>query len=153
MMNILSVSPLAADHTELSRILGRGRLSPVATLAGARTALTTAQYPVVVCESNLQPGDWRELLQSIQGMAHPPALIVTSVLADNSLRAEALNLGAYDVLAKPFYEAEVTRVVNLACLRWQREHGPGVQVRRRSESATHPAKKVAITVKEAAVGI
>ena len=35
------------------------------------------------------------------------------------LWAEALNLGAYDVLAKPFDAAEVTARVSLAVLYWR----------------------------------
>ena len=38
-------------------------------------------------------------------------------------RAEALNLGAYDVLAQPFDGMEVSRIVNLARLRWEERHG------------------------------
>jgi FixJ family two-component response regulator len=44
-------------------------------------------------------------------------LIVTSRLADEHLWAEALNLGAYDVLAKPFDQEEVIRVLSSAWLR------------------------------------
>jgi len=45
-------------------------------------------------------------------------LIVTSRLADECLWAEALNIGAYDVLAKPFDRNEVRRSESLACLHW-----------------------------------
>ena len=38
-------------------------------------------------------------------------------------RAKALNLGAYDVLAQPFDGMEVSRIVNLARLRWEGRHG------------------------------
>ena len=41
-------------------------------------------------------------------------MIVTSRLADERLWAEALNLGAYDVLAKPFDRTEAMRVVAAA---------------------------------------
>jgi DNA-binding NtrC family response regulator len=51
-------------------------------------------------------------------------LIVTSRLADDRLWAEALNLGAYDVIAKPFDASEVVRIAGLACAHWnQRESG------------------------------
>jgi FixJ family two-component response regulator len=43
---------------------------------------------------------------------------VTSRLADEYLWAEALNLGAYDVLAKPFDTSEVMRVVASAWRHW-----------------------------------
>jgi FixJ family two-component response regulator len=51
-------------------------------------------------------------------MANAPSLIVTSRLADDRLWAEALNLGAYDVLAKPFERLELVRSVSSAWLHW-----------------------------------
>jgi DNA-binding response OmpR family regulator len=51
-------------------------------------------------------------------LPNPPLLIVTSRLADERLWAEALNLGAYDVLAKPFDKREVIRTVTAAWLHW-----------------------------------
>lgn len=137
--HLLSVSPVDGDHTALQSIFNDAArsapatsapatsgwlLSQARTLASARTALERAMYSIVLCERDLEPGSWRELLQSTQRLAIPPFLIVTSRHADDYLWAEALNLGAYDVLAKPFCPSEVNRVVNLACLRWQRERHP-----------------------------
>lgn len=129
--NVLSVSPISSDHAELDRILKGGtsllpagllwNVSQARTLALARIAITRVAYAAVLCECDLQPGSWQDLLESIQGLADPPLLIVTSRQADEHLWAEALNVGAHDVLAKPFYAAEVWRVVNLACLRWHRD--------------------------------
>jgi DNA-binding response OmpR family regulator len=64
-------------------------------------------------------GGWKDLLESTQSLSNPPLLIVTSRHADERLWAEALNFGAYDVIAKPFYPIEVIRIVSLACLRWR----------------------------------
>ena len=50
-------------------------------------------------------------------MMDPPLLIVTSRFADERLWAEALNVGAYDVLAKPFERDEVNRVLTSAWVR------------------------------------
>ena len=49
-------------------------------------------------------------------------LIVASRLADEGLWAEAMNLGAYDVLAKPFERKELVRSVSLAWLHWRHQH-------------------------------
>jgi len=46
-------------------------------------------------------------------------MIVTSDHAESSLWADVLNLGAYDVLAKPFDKSEVIRVISLAWLEWR----------------------------------
>jgi DNA-binding response OmpR family regulator len=129
--NVLSVSPVEADHSALERMLRDARwpcaaaaqwqLSRAETLPSALVALRHAQYAVVICERDLGGAGWKDLLECTQHLANPPLLIVTSLIADEHLWAEALNLGAHDVLAKPFEPAELTRVVNLACLRWQRE--------------------------------
>jgi DNA-binding response OmpR family regulator len=129
--NYLSVSPVEEDHTALERILNDAarvtpletpwQLSRAQTLASALSILRRVEHAVVMCERDLECGNWRDLLGGLQQFTNPPSLIVTSRLADEYLWAEALNLGAYDVLAKPFCPAEAVRVVNLACLRWQRE--------------------------------
>ena len=76
--------------------------------------------PVVLCE-DFRPGAWRELLVHTALLPDPPSIIVASRLADECLWAEALNLGAYDVLAKPFDIAELTRSLRLAWLHSQRQ--------------------------------
>jgi DNA-binding NtrC family response regulator len=55
---------------------------------------------------------------------------VTSRAADERLWAEALNLGAYDVLAKPFDPTEVCRIVSLAWMHWAEQHGPAAPSKR-----------------------
>jgi DNA-binding response OmpR family regulator len=102
------------------------KLNACPNLASALAALGKDRVPVVVCESDLQPGTWKEALEQLRTLPDPPFLIVTSRCADERLWAEALNLGAYDVLAQPFDGTEVTRIVSLACLRWKDRHGiPG----------------------------
>ena len=63
------------------------------------------------------------MLEQISLLPDPPLFIVTSRLADERLWAEALNLGAWDVLAKPFEADEVIRIVSIACQHWQDRHG------------------------------
>jgi FixJ family two-component response regulator len=75
---------------------------------------------VVVCEQDLTPGSWKEMLDQVTILPYPPSLIVTSRLADERLWAEALNLGAFDVLAKPFDRTEAMRVVGAAWRAWGR---------------------------------
>ena len=70
--------------------------------------LSRGESPVVICERSLADGDWKDLLGKTS------RLIVTSCVADEVLWAEVLNLGGYDVLAQPFDELEVRRVVALA---------------------------------------
>jgi DNA-binding NtrC family response regulator len=146
---VLSISPMEDDHFFLQNILNRlqGTLDPsrtftvnsCATLASALLALRKRQFEVVVCERDLPPGSWKDVLEQVTILPDPPSLIVTSRLADERLWAEALNLGAYDVLAKPFDSTEAMRVFGAA---WRAWGGP---VRR-------PAWKERYKYKVAAVG-
>ena len=76
------------------------------------------EISVVLCEQNLQGETWIDVPEDIKHLRRPPSLIVTSKLADERLWAEALNLGAWDVLSKPFDHSEVLRSVALAGAHW-----------------------------------
>ncbi len=136
---VLCVDPSVEDCTVLQSIFDHStwslcpdsfwslRTSP--SLKSAWSLLRSQLYPVVLCEYDLCPGTWRELFGLLGGLAAPPFLIVTSRAADERLWAEALNLGAYDVLAKPFDATEVMRVVSMAWLHWNEQHGAGATTR------------------------
>ena len=136
--NILSASPLAEDHDALERILRctdpdtstnfQWQLSNASTLISASRMLRQVPCAVILCERDLPAGGWKELLEHTRLLTSPPLIIVTSLHADDFLWAEALNLGASDVLGKPFDRIEVTRVITSTYLRWchesaQREGG------------------------------
>jgi DNA-binding NtrC family response regulator len=93
------------------------------TVTSALAVLKEMPFPVVLCDTDLTSGTWREMLEHISLLPDPPLLIVTSRLADDYLWAEALNLGAWDVLAKPFDAEEVMRTVSCAWQHWQDRHG------------------------------
>jgi DNA-binding NtrC family response regulator len=120
-LTVLSVSPNQEDHQSLEAIIGHSRWSLLKAdkVPSARALLQAHYIPVVLCESDLKPGTWIDLLKDIQGMPAAPALIVTSRLADDYLWAEALNLGAWDVLPKPFDRSEVLRSVKTAWQHWR----------------------------------
>lgn len=82
---------------------------------GYRDALDLIELAsVVICEDPLPDGSWKDVLRTVQAITTPPALIVTSRLADESLWAEVLNLGGEDVLAQPLREQEVIWAVRSA---------------------------------------
>ena len=127
-VSVLSISPMEEDHFVLRDILNLldGSLDPhrtflmksCANFSTALSALGDRQFEVVVCERDLQPGSWKDVLEQVTILSDPPSLIVTSRLADERLWAEALNLGAYDVLTKPFDRTEAMRVVGAAWRAW-----------------------------------
>jgi len=120
---VLSVSPTQSDHTILERLLPEPQWS-VSRARGVVSALTLLlqlrPVPVVLWE-DFRPGAWRDLLVHTALLPDPPSIVVASRLADDRLWAEALNLGAYDVLAKPFEVAELTRTLRLAWLHSQHQ--------------------------------
>ena len=113
---LLSVSPFQHDHDTLARLLGRDhwKIHSVLSLRSASAFLQAHDVPLVICEHDLLPGKWTDLLDVIRLSSIQPFLIVTSQAADDYLWAEALNMGAYDVLAKPFDLTEVTRILSSA---------------------------------------
>jgi DNA-binding response OmpR family regulator len=129
---VLSLSRQPEDHLDLVNVLA-GAESPnapdlqwevaaSATVDSAMSLLQESRIPVVLCEADLGRDTWKRLLDRLPQLDQPPLLIVGSRAADDSLWAEALNLGAYDVLIKPLEPAEVMRTLNSAWLRWNRAY-------------------------------
>jgi DNA-binding response OmpR family regulator len=74
---------------------------------------------VLLCERDHADGNWEDILNATARLPAPPNLIVFSRLADESLWAQVLNLGGFDVLTTPFEPEEVLRVVFAAWSRWE----------------------------------
>ena len=123
----------ADDHGRLAQILAhsqwplcpdaRWRLKACPSLPCSVKVLKKSKIAIVLCDCDLGEGVWIQMLEELRRLPVEPFLIVTSRLADDHLWAEALNLGAYDVLAKPFDPNEVVRILSLACLRWRGRSG------------------------------
>jgi DNA-binding NtrC family response regulator len=109
---MLLALPLFLDHVE--------------TLLQARTKLRQEDYEVVLTEAALPDGNWLDALRLARESPHEPEVIVTDPLADARFWAEALNLGAYDLLAQPFYDPEVRRILHNACSRASLQACPAV---------------------------
>jgi DNA-binding response OmpR family regulator len=117
----LLVSPDQDDHRALTDMLEADHwtVRGARSFAEAMRLLGEAQMPAVVaCERELPDGDWKDLFQAMNRLTAPPPLVVLSRHADEFLWAEVLNMGGYDLLAKPFEQSEVHRVLAMA-----RRHG------------------------------
>jgi len=115
-IRILSISLEEDDHNALFQILDELPFAVTAarTCGEAAIRLGMEQFGIILCECKLPDGNWSEILNRISGAAEEPLLIVTSRVADVSLWAEVLNLGGYDLLAKPFSRQEVRHVLTSA---------------------------------------
>jgi len=134
---VLSVSPNVEDRASLERIFKSGwTVIASATAASALSVLREVPIPILICDCALTPGTWQEMLERISLLPDPPLLIVTSRLADERLWAEAVNLGAWDVLAKPFDAEETIRIVNVAWQHWQDRPGFNISRTKQRKSAS-----------------
>lgn len=116
---ILFVSGHAGDARLLTRMLHplRIQLEHAQDLRQARARLKQQEYDVVLTEAALPDGNWLDALRLVRDSPRDAEVIVTDPQADARFWAEALNLGAYDLLAQPFYEPEVRRILYNACSR------------------------------------
>jgi len=99
--HMVQALPLAIEH--------------VCSLHHARAKLQERDYEIVLTEAALPDGDWLDVLHLVRASPQNLQVIVTDPHADSRLWSEALNRGAYDLLAQPFYEPEVRRILYNAC--------------------------------------
>lgn len=139
MSGVLLVSPDDEGTLFLENIPGiTCTIVTCASSDHALAVLRTASIAIILWDSDLASSRWQEMLEYLSSLPDPPLMIVTSRLADEYLWAEALNLGAWDVLAKPFDREEVSRVLGFAWRHWQDRHGIHYtrSARRRAASGT-----------------
>ncbi|MCW5979960.1 MAG: hypothetical protein KIT09_17900 [Bryobacteraceae bacterium] len=83
--------------------------------------LASDVIPVVVADERVEPGGWRALLDVMQNSKYSPKLIVSSMLTVDGLWGDVLNMGGYDVLARPFDADEVLHSIGSAWLSWKHD--------------------------------
>lgn len=115
-ITVLVVSPHHDDHNVVRRLLQHGQWSIVraANLREALEQIQESSPAVIICERDLPDGTWRDVLRRVSDSKRAPSVIVTSRFADETLWADVLNSGGYDVLPKPFERSEAIRVLSMA---------------------------------------
>jgi DNA-binding NtrC family response regulator len=111
---VLVIFEDGASRQQLSGILhGAGfKVKACDCMAAAKALWPTAS--AIICNERLADGNWRDVLAELEMLRQRPPLIVASRAGDESLWAEVLNLGAYDLLLEPFQPEEVLRTVECA---------------------------------------
>jgi DNA-binding response OmpR family regulator len=138
-VTVFHVGPEDQDLRALSDILNRTdwklcpgirwTLTATDDVSTAAARLRHEKVSIVLCERESMGGNWKDVLESVGKFPAPPMLIVASRTADEYLWAEALNLGAYDVLSKPYHPAEVVRVLSMAWLHWMNHRTPAARAK------------------------
>ena len=108
---VLFVSPYPQDASSLARMLDAVPLSLVhaPNLRDAASKLEIGNFQVVLTEAILEDGTWLDVLKIAR--SSNAKLVVTHPWADARFWAEAINMGAYDLLVQPFFATEVRRVL------------------------------------------
>jgi DNA-binding NtrC family response regulator len=111
---VLFVSPYPQDARSLAHMLDEVLLPLVHanSLKDAANVMETVNFQVVLSEAALEDGNWLDVLKLAR--SSNTELVVTHPWADARFWAEAINMGAYDVLAQPFFDTEVRRVLTSA---------------------------------------
>src|SRR4051812_49355045 len=101
---ILYISGRPDDARRLSQMLHSlpMTLDHAESLHQARTKLKQGSYDVILTEADLPDGQWLDALHLARNCPRELEVIVTDPHADARFWAEALNLGAYDLVAQPF---------------------------------------------------
>lgn len=115
-LTLLAVGSCQDDLKSLRDMLSSERwtVRAVESCNEAVRAMEAETPAVVACENKLPDGDWKDLVRLSESQPSAPPVVVVSRDADESLWAEVLNLGGYDVLATPFERTEVSRVMEMA---------------------------------------
>jgi len=118
---LLTISADVDDFRSIRHILNSEKyaLRQAHSCREAAACLAQERPSVIVCDHNLSDGSWRDIFAQVRELHDPPPVIVISRHADERLWAEVLNVGGYDVLAKPLESLEVSRVLGSACLSGQ----------------------------------
>jgi DNA-binding response OmpR family regulator len=113
---LLIVSPYADDCSAVRQILQNPcwQIDYARNLDEAGKSLQHKVVSVILCERDLPDGTWKDLLTRTRELSVIPSVLVVSRHADDSLWADVLNSGGYDVLPKPFDRRETVRVISMA---------------------------------------
>jgi DNA-binding NtrC family response regulator len=105
----LVVSPHLESQRTLFHILEDLKVTAFASanLAEAAQVLSRNEIALVFCEDRLTDGTYRDLLQNLETWNQSAHTVVTTRIGEWEEYLEALALGAFDMLQRPYRSTEV----------------------------------------------
>jgi DNA-binding response OmpR family regulator len=132
---------ISTDRSDASIVCSVLEASPVQVTVvrcyrEAVTAMGRDSFALVLCDEHLPDGSWKDVLGRIAVFTEPPRLIVIASDPTESLYAEILNLGGWELLVRPIRVEEVLRIVDVGCGKFAGSRRPAARaVPDRSQSA------------------
>ena len=111
---VILATELSRDLEDLRHTLEEHelRIVEVTTYKEALSAVGTLGPTALFCDEKLP---WRDLLSYLAESCDRPRIIVVAAAPSESLCAEVVNLGGFDVVAKPFCAQDVEWLLATAC--------------------------------------
>lgn len=115
-ISILVVSSEIRSRNSLTDILNRESLNTICASAvgECEEVLANQTVDLVFCDRGLSDGTYQDILAMMGSKSLRVPLVVTSRLADWEEYFEALDNGAFDLIASPSQKAEIVRVIHRA---------------------------------------
>ena len=128
-VTIVALGFTAEDNRSLREICRETGWGVVecAELREAAPLLDAHNVRVLLCSERFENAGWQDVVELTAGRINPPTVVVVARHADETLWAEVLNLGAFDLLESPLDRGETVRVVACAWLHAKVEPRAAVQ--------------------------
>ncbi|MEW5979274.1 MAG: response regulator [Acidobacteriota bacterium] len=86
----------------------------ISASAARSESIPLEELDLVICDADGEPGFWKEILQRIRRQKVGTQMILVSQQYTESEWIEALQVGVYDVLTKPYSPNEIVRIATNA---------------------------------------
>lgn len=120
--DIVTVASDPKVHAQIGALFRRFGwcLAPLRSGAAAINFTSDNLAAVALCEEKLPDGTWRDLAAAFNAQPYSPSLIV--IAEDKSLVSEVAQQGGFDVLTRPFNQADVLWAVASAWHAWMTKY-------------------------------
>ena len=121
LVRVLFVSPVEADHDFMRGFFARTNwnLYSANTFQDAEEILASEPIAIVILDREFSGRSWQDLLNATRGCSTSPVVLVTWRFSELDMIDQLLEQGAYDVIAKPFEDKEISQIISFAWLRWR----------------------------------
>lgn len=113
--NVIFLSTDEPENAALQRILSESAmLTPVKALTGLFSVLEQDDYDAVFCGWSFHEGNWNAVLEEVQQRCPEVPVIIFCRKGGEEEWVEALEAGAFDLLAPPYQTSTVIPVLEHA---------------------------------------